>query len=92
MAKWFQPFFLLAAIFICAPGVIKAEQNDTLTKDTTPRLEPENIRESILDFTALFGRNKPRHTLSLQTGSVGVQKGCFCLFPLCSERVDEKKR
>ena len=39
-----------------------------------------------------FWRNKPRHALFLQTGSVGVQKGCFCLFPLCSERVDEKKR
>lgn len=28
--------FLLAAKFICAPGVIKAEQNDTLTKDKIP--------------------------------------------------------
>ena len=32
----------------------------------------------------------PRHALSLQTRSVGVQKGCFCLFSLCSEGVDEK--
>lgn len=30
-------FSLLAAKFICAPGVIKAEQNDTLTKDKIPR-------------------------------------------------------
>jgi len=49
----------LAAKFICAPDVIKAEQNDTLTKDKIPRLEPENIRESILDFTARFGEINP---------------------------------
>ena len=46
-------------------------------------LESENIRESILDFRfcSPFWRNKPRHALSLQTGSVGAQNGCFCLFP-----------
>lgn len=41
-------------------------------------------------FYNLFWRNKPRHTLSLQTRSVGAPKGCFRLFPLCSERVDKK--
>ncbi len=48
--------FLLAAKVMCVPGVIKAEQNDTPTKDKIPQLEPQNIRESILDFTALFGK------------------------------------
>ena len=42
-----------------APGAIKPEQNDTLTKDKIPRLEPENIRESVLDFTAHFGEINP---------------------------------
>ena len=42
-------------------------------------------------FYSPFWRNKPRHALSLQTGSVGAPKGCFCLFSLCSEGVDEKK-
>ena len=41
-------------------------------------------------FYTPFWRNKPRHALSLQTGSVGAWKGCFCLFSLCSEGVDEK--
>ena len=41
-------------------------------------------------FYSPFWRNKPRHALSLQTGSVRAPKGRFCLFPLCSERVDEK--
>ena len=41
-------------------------------------------------FYSPFWRNKPRHALSLQTGSVGAPKGCFYLFPLCSEGVDEK--
>ena len=81
MAKWFQPFFLLAAIFICAPGVIKAEQNDTLTKDTTPRLEPENIRESILDFTALLGEINPDILYLCRRGLSGSKKAVFASFP-----------
>ena len=40
----------------------------------------------------LLRRNKPRHALSLQTGSVEARKGRFCLFSLCSERGDEKNR
>ena len=42
-------------------------------------------------FYSTFWRNNPRHALSLQTRSVGAQKGIFLLFSLCSERVDEKK-
>lgn len=52
-----------------------------------PYSESENIRESNLDFTAHFGEISP----DMQTRSVGAQKGRFCLFSLCSERVDEKK-
>ena len=56
--KWLKPFFLAAKV-ICAPGVIKAEQNTYSTKHNIPRLEPQNIRESNLDFTAHFGEINP---------------------------------
>lgn len=47
----------------------------------SPQLEPKNIRESILDFTALFGEINPDLLYRLQTRSVGAQKGGFCLLP-----------
>lgn len=81
MAKWFRPFSLLAAKFICAPGVIKAEQNDTLTKDKIPRLEPENIREPILDFTPHFGEINPDMLYLCRQGQSGLKKEFFCFFP-----------
>ena len=71
----------MAAKFICAPGVIKAEQNDTLTKDKTPRLEPENIRESILDFTALFGEINPDMPYLCRRGLSGPERAVFTSFP-----------
>ena len=74
-------FSLLAAKFICAPGVIKAEQNDTLTKDKTPRLEPENIRESILDFTDHFGEINPDILYLCRRGLSELKKAVFAFFP-----------
>lgn len=55
MVKWLQPFFSLAAKFMCAPDAIKAEQNTSSTIRNIPQLDPENIREPILDFTPYFG-------------------------------------
>ena len=71
----------MAAKFICAPGVIKAEQNDTLTKDKIPRLEPENIRESILDFTARLGEINPDMLYLCRRGQSGPEKAIFAFFP-----------
>ena len=82
----------MAAIFICAPGVIKAEQNDTLTKDKTPRLEPENIREPILDFTAHFGEISPGMPFLCRRGVPGLERAVFASSPLCSEGGNEKNR
>ena len=79
--KMVSAIFLLAAKFICAPGVIKAEQNDTLTKDKTPRLEPENIRESVLDFTARFGEINPNMLYLCRQGLFGLQRAIFASFP-----------
>jgi len=76
----------LAAKFICAPGVIKAEQNDTLTKDKTPRLEPENIRESTLNFTAHFGEINPDMPYLCRRGQSGPERAVFASFPsICTE-------
>ena len=92
MAKWFRPFSLLAAKCMCAPGAIKAEQNTSSTRRNISTIGTRKYPWIHTRFYSPFGRNKPRHALSLQTGSVGARKGCFCLFSLCSERVDEKKR
>ena len=89
--------FSFGCKFYMQSGCNGQSQSATPIKHKTPYLKPETIRESILDFTAHFGeinpdmRNKPRHALYLQTGSVRAPKGRFCLFSLCSERVDEKK-
>ena len=91
MAKWCQPFFLLAAKFMCAPGAIKAEQNTSSTRRNIQQLEPQNIREPILDFTPNFGEINPDILYLCRRGLPGLKKGVFLLFSLCSERVDEKK-
>ncbi|OUN95855.1 hypothetical protein B5F99_09345 [Odoribacter splanchnicus] len=78
--------FLLAAKFICAPGVIKAEQNDTLTKDKIPRLEPENIRESSLDYTARLGEINPDMPYLCRRGLSGPQRDVFAFSPLFGVR------
>jgi hypothetical protein len=54
-----EAIFLLAAKFMCTPGAIKAEQNTSSTRLNIPQLKSENIRESILDFTALLGEINP---------------------------------
>ena len=83
--------FSLAAKFICAPGVIKAEQNDTLTKDKIPRLEPENIHESVLNFTALFGEINPDMPYLCKRCLSGPER-LFCLFfPLFGESMKKKR-
>ena len=85
MAKWFQPFFLLAAKFMCAPGTIKAEQNTSSTRRNIPQLESENIRESILDFTALLGEINPDMPYLCRRGQSGPEREFLPLFPLFGE-------
>ena len=66
---------------MCAPSVIKAKQNDTPTKDKIPQLEPENVRESALDFTAHFGEINPDMLYLCRQGQSGLKKDFFCFFP-----------
>ena len=91
MAKWFLPFFHLVAKFIYAPEVIKGEQNTSSTRRNIQQLEPQNIRESTLDFTAHFCEINPDILYLCRRGLPGLKKGVFLLFSLCSERVDKKR-
>ena len=61
--------------------VIKAKQNDTPTKDKFSQLEPKNIRESILDFTAHFGEINPDILYLCRRGLSGLEKAVFAFFP-----------
>lgn len=74
-------FFLLAAKFMCAPGAIKAEQNTSSTRRNIPQLEPENIRESILDFIAHFGEINPDMPYLCRRGQSGLKRAVFAFFP-----------
>ena len=46
-----------------------------------PYSEPENIRESILDFTALFGEINPDMPYLCRRGQSEPQKAVFASFP-----------
>ena len=47
----------------------------------SPQLEPENIRESILDFTAHFGEINPDMPYLCRRGQSGPEKAVFAFFP-----------
>lgn len=90
--KWAQPFFSFGCKSYkesCCKG---QSQTSSPIKQKIPYSESKNIRESILNFTARFGEINPDMLYPVQTGVVGGRKGRFCLFPLCSEGVNEKKR
>ena len=80
MAKWFRPFSLLAAKLINLHRC-KVGPNITLTKDKISRFEPENIRESILNFTAHFGEINPDMLYLCRRGQSGPEKAVFAFFP-----------
>ena len=66
---------------MCAPSAIKAEQNTSSTIRNIPQLELQNIRESILDFTAHFGEIIPDMLYLCRRGLSGPQKAVFAFFP-----------
>ena len=53
----------------------------TPIKHKIPYSEPENIRESILDFTALFGEINPDMLYLCRWGLSGFQRAVFAFFP-----------
>lgn len=79
--KMASAIFLLAAKFMCALGAIKAEQNTSSTRRNIQQLEPQNIRESTLDFTAHFGEINPDMPYLCRRGLSGSKKAVFAFFP-----------
>lgn len=79
--KMASDIFLLAAKFMCALGAIKAEQNTSSTRRNIQQLEPQNIRESTLDFTARFGEINPDMLYLCRRGLSGPKKAVFAFFP-----------
>lgn len=63
----------------------------TPIKHKTPHLESENIRESVLDFTAHFGEINPDMPYRCRRGQSGPEKAVFAFFPSV-RRVSIKKR
>lgn len=66
---------------MCALGAIKAEQNTSSTRRNIQQLEPQNIRESTLDFTARFGEINPDMLYLCRRGLSGPKKAVFAFFP-----------
>lgn len=80
MAKWLQPFFLLAAKLISVIGSKGQTKHPTgPSKMTANNLE--NIRESSLDFTARFGEINPDMTYLCRRGQSGPERAVFASFP-----------
>lgn len=78
--KWLQPFFLLAAKLISVIGSKGQTKHPTgPSKMTANNLE--NIRESILDFTARFGEINPNMPYLCRRSLSGPQKAVFAFFP-----------
>ena len=84
--------FLLAANLISNPIVKVSPKRSHSYQTQNTLLGIRKYPQTHPRFYSPFGRNKPRHALSLQTRVVGARKGCFCLFSLCSEGGDEKNR
>ena len=89
--KMASAIFLLAAKFMCALGAIKAEQNTFSTRRNIQQLEPQNIREPILDFTPHFGEINPDMPYLCRRGLSGSKKAAFAFFPSV-RRESMKKR
>ena len=81
MAKWLQTFFLLAAKLYMLLVLLRPSKIPLRPDAISPQLEPENIRESILDFTAHFGEINPDMPYLCRRGQSGPEKAVFAFFP-----------
>lgn len=80
MAKWFRPFFSFGCKSYKQSGCKGQSPTATPIKHKIPYSEPKNIRESILDFTALFGEINPDMLYFCRWGQSGSQKAVFTCF------------
>ena len=81
MAKWFQTFFLLAAKLYMLLVLLRPSKIPLQPDAISPQLEPENICEYILDFTARFGEINPDMPYLCRRRLSGSQKAVFASFP-----------
>ena len=71
---WLQNLFVL--LVLLRPSKIPLRPDAI-----SPQLEPENIRESILDFTAHFGEINPDMPYLCKRCLSGPEKAVFAFFP-----------
>ena len=87
--KWVQLFFSFGCKSYKQSGCKGQSQTASPIKHKTHHLDPENIHESILDFTAHFYEINPDILYLCRQGLSGLKKGVFCFFP--SVRRESKK-
>ena len=80
--KWLPPFFSFGCKSYKQSGSEVSSPSATPIKYKIPYLESENIRESILDFTALLGEINPDMLYLCRWGQSGLQRAVFAFFPL----------
>ena len=78
-------FSLLAANLISNPKVKDRPPTATPIKHQIHHLEPQNIRESILNFTAHFGEINPDMLYLCRWGQSGPEKAVLPFSPLFGE-------
>lgn len=79
--KCFQSFFSFGCKSYKQSGYKGQSQTATPIKHKIPYSEPKNIRESILDFTALLGEINPDMPYLCRRGSSGPERAVFASFP-----------
>ena len=79
--KWSQPFFSFGCKSYKQSGCKGWSPTVTPIRHKFPDLESENIRESILDFTARFGEINPDILYLCKQGLSRPQKAVFTFFP-----------
>ncbi len=62
-------------------GCKSQSQTASPIKHQTPHLDPENIRESTIDFTARFGEINPDMLYLCRRGLSGLERAVFASFP-----------
>lgn len=77
--------FLLAAKLYILLVLLRPSKIPLRPDAISPQLEPENIRESILDFTAHFGEINPDVLYLCRQGQLEPEKAVFAFFPLFGE-------
>ena len=87
--KWVQLFFSFGCKSYKQSGCKGQSQTASPIKHKTHHLDPENIHESILDFTARFGEINPDMPYLCRRGLSGPERAVFA--PPSVRRVSMKK-